>query len=395
MRCAGTGPFALAFAALALAACEPRTFDSTPPEFTPPPTPAAGTIGDGRLLELTEWARDTTDAPALGVIVIRHGQVAERAVAGFRSVNSTARATVDDKWHVGALTKTLTSTLAAMLVEDGLITWDTKPLDVWPELDAGMDPAFRNITLRHLLSHTSGMKRDDNWEGAEDTAPGTLVEKRRAWAARLLSQTPANAVDIWSYSNVGYVVAGAMLETRAQSQWETMLSTRVFAPLGMTQSGFGAPGTRGLVDQPLGHDTFPSHYEAVQPGPGSDVVQALGPAGTVHVSLDDFARFLQAHMSGEAGTPGILSVASFRTLHTVVAPSQGYALGWQRIEQLASFGLPAYGHNGTDQRWFSVAWFSPDKDVGLVIVTNCGGDHGQGAMSALDLKMRARFLATP
>src|SRR5262249_26330107 len=146
-----------------------------------------------------------------------------------------------------------TATLAALLVEDGLISWDTTPLDVWPELDTSINPAFRAITLRDLLSHTSGMKRDDNWSGANDSASGTPMEKRRAWAAGLLSKPPDVPRGTWSYSNVGYVVAGAMLEARTQTPWETLLTTRVFQPLGMTHSGFGAPGVTGLFDEPLGH----------------------------------------------------------------------------------------------------------------------------------------------
>ena len=130
------------------------------------------------------------NAPAFGVIIIRHGQVVERAVAGVRSVDNSIRVTVDDEWHVSSLTKSMTATVAAMLVEDGLITWDTRPLDVWPELDATINPDFRNITLRQLLSHTSGLKREDHWDGADDAAPGTTVEKRRAWTARLLSEPP-------------------------------------------------------------------------------------------------------------------------------------------------------------------------------------------------------------
>jgi CubicO group peptidase (beta-lactamase class C family) len=77
------------------------------------------------------------------------------------------------------------------MVEDGAIDWDTTPLDVWPELTADIDAGFRDITLRQLLSHTSGMEPDDDFSGGSDNAAGTLMEKRRAWAARLLARAPA------------------------------------------------------------------------------------------------------------------------------------------------------------------------------------------------------------
>jgi len=104
-------------------------------------------------------------------------------------------------------------------------------------------------------------------------------------------------------------------------------------------------------------------------------------------------RYLQAHMAGEQGTPGILSVASFRTLHTVV--SQSYALGWLQVAPLEGLGATGYGHNGTNLKWFALTWFVPDRDVGLLAVTNCGGDRGNQILSKLDLKLRDRIAASP
>ena len=318
----------LLFAALlccALTACGGG--DGSGPKPLPTPTaPAPGTLGDGRLAELIEWARASQNAPALAVVVIRRGQVVERGAVGLRSADGTARVTTNDQWHMGSITKSMTATLAALLVEDGLIAWNTRPIDVWPELGNSIHAGFREITLRQLLSHTSGMQRDSDWSGASDGASGTSMQKRRAWAERLLEGAPEFTAGTYSYSNMGYMIAGAMLESRAQVPWETLLTSRVFAPLGMTHSGFGAPGTRGALDQPLGHVSRATGFAPVPPGEGSDNFAAMGPAGTVHVTLDDFAAYLQAHLAGEQGTPGLLTVDSFRMLHTEVASS--YALGW-------------------------------------------------------------------
>ena len=134
-------------------------------------------------------------------------------MVGLRSADGGPAATVDDRWHMGSITKSMTSTLAALMVEDGLISWDTTPLDVWPELANDIHADFRNATLRQFLSHTSGMKRDDDWSGAADSASGTL----RCRTARVGDAPAVPGAGIlqrhWSYSNMGYVVAGAMLET--------------------------------------------------------------------------------------------------------------------------------------------------------------------------------------
>jgi CubicO group peptidase (beta-lactamase class C family) len=356
-------------------------------------SPAPGTVGDGRLPEILEWARASQGLPAMAVVVVRNGLIAESAVVGQRSMSSSAPATMTDRWHLGSITKSMTATVAAMLVEDGLITWDTRPIDVWPELAQNIDAGFRDITLRQLLSHTSGMKRDDDCSCASDSASGTIVQKRRNWADHLLRETPRFTAGEHNYSNVGYVVAGAMLETRAQSSWESLVQSRLFVPLGMTHSGFGEPASAGQVDEPWGHWSESSGYSPVAPGTGGDLRAAMGPAGNAHTTLDDFARYLNAHLDGERGIPGILSVDSFRTLHTTVSSS--YALGWNVVPDLQRLGAPGFAHGGSNGRWFAQTWFSPAKSAALLVVTNGGGDRGGAGIGAADGVIRARIAATP
>jgi CubicO group peptidase (beta-lactamase class C family) len=362
-----------------------------PPPLPIPQAPAAGTVGDARLPELLEWARASQGLPALTAVLIRQGQIVERGVVGVRSMNATVPATTEDRWHLGSITKSMTATLAALMVEEGSIGWDTTPLDVWPELSNTIHPDFRTVTLRQLLSHTSGMKRDDAFSGAEDDAPGTPMQKRRAWAERMLERAAEIPKGQWQYSNMGYIVAGAMLETRAGIPWETLLATRVFAPLGMSHSGFGAPGTAGAIDQPLGHLSRAGGFDPVAPGStGADNAQSVGPAGTVHSTLDDMALYLAAHMEGERGTPGLLTTQSFATLHRAVVP--GYALGWGEDPSLPPFNAPGYIHDGSNGRWLAKLWFVPSCDCALFVATNGGGERADAAIDALDDLLRERML---
>jgi CubicO group peptidase (beta-lactamase class C family) len=364
-----------------------------PPPLPAPQPPAAGTLGDGRLNELIEWARASQNVPAMAAVVIRRGQIVEKGAVGLRSAQGSVRVTADDRWHIGSITKSMTATLAAILVEDGLITWDTRPIDVWPELAGSIHSGFRDITLRQLLSHTSGMKRDDAFSPAENGASGTLMQKRRTWAAEVLSQRPEFPAGTFAYSNMGFMVAGAMLESRAQTPYETLLGNRLFAPLGMAHSGFGTPGTPGALDQPLGHVSRSAGFDPVQPTAGNEDVLAITPAGLVHVSLDDFAAYLQAHLAGERGGTGILATDSWRALHAqVVSP---YALGWEVMSSLQGLDAAGFGHNGSNNRWFAATWVAPSLDAGAFIVTNGGGDRAQAAVAALDLQLRARMRTSP
>lgn len=355
--------------------------------------PAPGTIGDGRLPEIIEWARASQDVPAMAVVLVREGRIVERETVGRRSSSADVLAGDDDRWHIGSMTKAMTSMLAAVLVEDGLISWDSTPLDVWPEMQASVHAGFRDATLRQFLSHTSGMRRDHEYGPASDSAPGTVIEKRRSWAEELLRQAPEFTAGQLNYSNAAYVVAGAMLESRGGASWETLLLTRVFAALGMTQSGFGAPGTPGQIDQPLGHWSRERGFEAIDPGsPHANIPAAAGPAGNVHTTLYDYAQFMMAHLAGARGIPGLVSSASFETLHSPVVPN--YALGWDAPPTASTLNVAVLGHTGSTGRWFSLVWLAPSLDTGVMIVTNGGGERAAAAIQVLDLKLRERVVAT-
>ncbi len=361
------------------------------PDAAPPP--AAGTVGDGTLTDLAEWARQSERVPALGVVLVGAGQILELAAAGKRSADATAPVTVDDRWHIGSLTKSMTATLAGVLIDQSLIEWTTTPLDVWPELDAVMHPGFRDVTLRSLLAHTSGMKRADVApERYHDAAPGSAMEKRRAWAAELLAEAPASTAGREAYSNGGFVVAAAMLETRTGTPWETLLAQQVFAPLAMNGSGYGAPGTAGLLDQPLGHWDGGTGFDAVPPGPDADNPAVLGPAGTVHATLGDYGRFMLAHLAAAQGLPGIATANTFEALRTPVADGSAPAWGVSDAEPWANG--PVLGYAGSNLRWYAVVRIAPGLDGGALIVVNAGGVGAERAIDRLSDLVLERFRAS-
>lgn len=364
-----------------------------PPVPNPTPPPPAGVIGDGTLGGISEWAIDFQDVPAIGIVIVANGQVAEIGVAGGRSVTDPALVTENDKWHLGSLTKAVTSTLAGVLVDQSIISWDTTPLDIWPELAGTLHAGFTNITLRQLLSHTSGMRRANEVPIEFDhTAPGSAMERRRQYAAVLLAEPPAGSAGVDSYSNGGYIVAGAMLETIMSTPWEDLVREQVFGPLGMLESGFGAPGTADTVDQPWGHWDRGSFFEAVPPGPDADNPDTMGPAGTMHATLADYGQFMIAHIAGARGTPGLLTAETFADIQSPV--SGGSALGWGVSEFEDWAQGPMLTHDGSNLRWYSVVRLAPALNAGVMIVTNAGPGRAQAAIDSLDDLILERFEAS-
>ncbi len=361
-----------------------------PPTVDPASEPLAGTFGDGRLSELIEWSRSSHGVPAMGVVIVQQGAVVEVAATGRRSANDTTRVTADDRWHLGSLSKAVTATLAGVLVELSVIDWNTRPLDVWPELAQTIHPTLRDITLRNLLSHTSGLRRVNSAPSEfGDSAVGTTREKRKAMSFDLLAEFPIGPVGGESYSNGGYIVAGAMLEERMSLDWETLVQDYVFAPLGMNESGFGPPMGAGALDQPLGHWSEGMNYLPVSPGPDGDNPAVFGPAGTVHATMADYAKFMIAHIDGARGFGSILSVDTFAALHSPVVG--GSALGWGVRPNDVEPQYSELVHAGSNLRWYSFVRLIPELDVGVLYVVNAGGDRSSAAIDALDALLEERF----
>lgn len=380
------------FVANLIVACGGGSNSNSPTANLPNPTPppAAGMFGDGSLDEIVEWARAAHGVPAMGVVIVHNGIVVESAAEGLRSALASEPVTDDDLWHIGSLTKNITASLSGALVEMSVMSWNTRPIDVWPELDATIHPQFRNITVRQLLSHTAGIVPVNAAPSQYgDLAIGTLAEKRRNFAADLLGQTPIGPVGQESYSNGGYIIAAAMMETLMSDSWESLVTTYVFGPLGMLDSGFGAPGNPNELSQPWGHWDQGGNYLPVSPGLDADNPQVFGPAGTVHTSLDDYGRYVIAHIDGANGIDSFLSAGTFDVLHAPV--TNGSALGWGVREIVDEPGVLELVHAGSNQRWYSVVRIAPELKVGALFVVNAGGDLAGAAIDALDDVLGDRF----
>ena len=362
--------------------------------FTAPDLPDdVGVAGDGTLAEVLEPIRAAWEVPALGAIVIHQGQVLETAAVGRRSTTSTERVTAQDLWHVGSLTMAMTATLAGVLVEEGQLDWTTTVAEALPDLVPIVRVEYHDVRLEELLAHTSGLGDEITttawWNGLPDSDP--LPAQRLALSTELMQNQAGAPRGEYFYSNGGYVVAAAMLERVMDARWEDMVVTRVFQPLGMFTAAFGAPGRAGSFLQPWGHALESGSYQAVEPGPGADTPEALGPAGRVHLSMGDYGRFLAAHIAGARGVDGLVSAATFARIH-LQAPGTASGLGWLLAVRGWADGI-ALHHEGSNQLWYANAWFAPERDFGLLAITNAGQERGFRTTEATVTALIDRFEA--
>ena len=299
-------------------------------------------------------------APALAAAAVAKAQTAKTWVAGERRVGSGVAATSADLWHLGSITKSMTATLVARLVEAGAVRWDDTPGELLRDAAPHMHDAYRSVSFRHLLSHRAGLPRDIPRElfARYSRDGGNVRDERRSYAREALRMPPIGAKETsFSYSNNGYVVAGAMLEAKLETTWEELLRRRVFEPLRLTSAGFGPPGVPGGLTQPVGHGFRDGRLTGIH----VDNPVALGPGGRVHMSLDDVLSYLAAHRDAVP----FLAADTWRTLHT--PPFGGdYAMGWgKRRDGVLS-------HTGSNTLWYAAALFDQSRGVAAVAVANEG-----------------------
>ncbi len=317
--------------------------------------------------------RERHAVPGIAGVVLRGSRVTARGVSGVRRRGSPEPATLSDRWHLGSCTKNMTATLCALLVEGETLAWDRTLAAAFPEVAPTMDAGWRAATLEQLLTNRSGAPEslDEGglggrlW-GLHGRAPAQRLVLLEGVVARPPVSPPGTR---FRYSNAGFSMAGAMAEKAAAVAYEDLIRARLFEPLDITTGGFGAPGTPDRNDEPRGHraDGTP-----VEPGPGADNPVAIAPAGRVHMTIGDWAKYVGLHLEGARGRYRLLSEGSFKKLHTAPVGFE-YAMGWIVADRAWAKGR-VLTHAGSNTMWYCVAWVAPEVDLATLVCSNLGGD---------------------
>jgi CubicO group peptidase (beta-lactamase class C family) len=346
----------------------PRNAVPQEPAFTPQ-----------SLQEATDRLRDEMNLVAVGATLLVDGKIVATSVCGRRHQNSDVTVTVDDKWHLGSITKSITATATGRLVERGQLSWETPLPELLPGIATQIDKSWNSVTLHHMLTHTAGLPANFpvliqfDWPDNRDA----LHTRRKEELLKILAQPPASpAGETFLYSNVGYTLIGYIAAETAGTTWEALLEKEVFEPLSLKSAGFGAPKGDQPFDQPWGHMRALFIRSPMDPRHHSDNTPIMGPTGSVHMSMADLSRFgwehLQgenAELQGETGRSFLLKPETFRKLHRPV--KDDYACGWVNAEYDWAAGRVLW-HNGSNKMWYSLLMLIPSKNAVFVVVTNDG-----------------------
>ncbi|WP_343948845.1 serine hydrolase domain-containing protein [Nonomuraea longicatena] len=319
--------------------------------------------------------RSVYGTPGVAAAVI-DGSSVETILAG-RDGNGAA-VTARTPFRIASMSKSMTATAVMLLVERGRVSLDDPVVKVLPDFRMA-DPRFAGVTVRHLLSHTSGLSGSTNNEYVFPP-PRAAQEIVAELADKTLAADPGTRAE---YHNTNYSIAARIVEVLSGKSFDAFLHTELFTPLGMTGTGSTPGCSDGAEGLPSGYEVVLGVAVAVPEMPG----MCVGNGGVIS-TLDDMVRWLRFNQ----GTLGadLLSARSLAELHTAQPKADGYALGWQARSVPADAPPSLIAHGGTLATWTGDMVFSPEKGVAALVLTNSGGDP-----SLLTANLLAERLGTP
>jgi CubicO group peptidase (beta-lactamase class C family) len=323
--------------------------------------------------------------PAVQATVANARGLVAHGSAGVAVLGGRVHVTNRDAFHIGSCAKPFTATIVATLVEEGKLSWDTPIVAIFPEWKDRIRPEYTSVTMADLLSHESGLPP---FEAEEEFAhvphfTGGGAERRKAFSEYVLEQPPMVPPRTgYKYSNAGFVVAAAMAERVAGTSWESLLETRIFRPLGMRSAGIGWPS------RVWGHEADEKgSLTPADPHGAYQLPDYFGPAGDLHMSTDDLAKFLSAHLRAMRGRNSLITPATSAIMHTKRIRG-GLGFGVATVAGLENVAT----YSGSADTFFTVIAIAADEDVAVAVSTNAAGETAQKAVGSLlkDLLVRYR-----
>lgn len=325
------------------------------------------------LKELLERARRRHDLPGLAAAVVNGTRGIVSGVAGARRWRTAFPIQPDDRFHIASCTKSWTAMLAAILVQKQQLRWTTTLAEGLPSLAGRMRKEYEEVTLEQLLAHEGRLpaytqpspRRVAELQALSGTAP----EQRLAFLAQVLAEKPNDASGDDKYSNAGYTAAAAMIERAAGVSWEDLILRRLAAPLRLTTVGYGYPATSTMPDQPRGHAREGREMVELPLDETRQLPVCLWPAGAIHCSTGDLARYAADQLNGLRGRPALMPAACYARLHRPRGGSV-FTLGWGTRRD-HRWGVTHFGAGSGG--WFFVRIvLLPERDAAVVLASNSG-----------------------
>ena len=347
--------------------------DTRPVQRVLPPNPYIDEVLDTYDQRMRELMHDT-GIPGASIAIIRDTTVIFQQGYGVKSVGGTDSVDRHTVFRLGSVSKCFAATLTAILVEEKVLNWDDPVIKYLPDFQLKSPEYTRQLTIRHLLSHTTGLPYHTYTTLVEDgmDLPSMI--------ARLKDVNDGPVGELYSYQNVAFSIIGEIIHAATGKTYQQMLEEKVFRPLAMREASVTYEGI--FYHPNVAHPHLRRHRQWKEIAI-SDKYYNVAPAGGVNASILDMTQWMQAMLGNR---PDVISLASLDTLYKPFVRSASrnrayrrigrikhnyYGLGW-RILQFPDDTL--IYHGGYVNGYRSEVAIYPKDHIAICILANAPGD---------------------
>lgn len=306
--------------------------------------------------------------PGMSLVIVKDDKVIFMKGLGYKDFENKVAVTPDTQFAIGSSTKAFTALSVLMTQDEGKLSLDDSPKKLLPYFKMYDAETDKNINIRDLLCHTSGLNRTDL---AMITGKLTRAELIQVAAQ---AKPTAKLREKFQYQNIMFTAAGELVTQAQKMPWEKFIAERVFAPLGMTNSNLSMKQMAKTKDHSLGYDyNFDTKETKIRPFRDIDEV---APAGSINSSARDMGEWVRFVLNG--GTVNGKRLVSEKGFDEWLKPQMkmnpsgtvNYGLGWM----LRTYnGLKVVEHGGNIDGFNALVAMIPEKKLGFVMLTNVTG----------------------
>ncbi|MFT4178247.1 MAG: serine hydrolase domain-containing protein [Thermomonas sp.] len=338
----------------------------------PQPLPETTALDVRRFETIAEALVADGRIPGLAMAIVQDGRILSARGYGVTDVRNPQPVDAHTVFRLASLSKTFAGTVTGMLVNDGVLRWDSHLTDYVPSFRMSMPDAAQQMTVADILSHRTGLTRNAFDRDIEANADYHSLTMKMAGAP--MSCAPGQC---YAYQNVAFSLIGDIVFATTGQFFSEAVSHRIFKPLGMHDASYGLEGIQASARWARPHVRSGKGWVSLTPKP---TYYRVAPAAGVNASISDMAQWLLAHTGYRTD---VLPAPLLATLHAplVDTPSEirgsswrrarlqsaSYALGWRALNYS---GHNVVFHGGAVQGYRGAMALLPERNLGVVLLWN-------------------------
>jgi beta-lactamase class C len=340
--------------------------------LVPNPTPVAEGFDVRQFEDIAQQLVADQRIPGMAMAIVQGGRIV--SLRGYGITDTRAAEPVDTHtvFRLASLSKAFAGTMTGLLVNDGVLRWDSRVTDFVPDFHLQNDYATQRLTVADVLSHRVGLVHNTYDRDLEGNVDYRLLTQKLAYA-------PSNCLpgDCYGYQNIAFSLVGDVVFAATGQFYSQEVERRIFKPLGMNDASLGLEGIEASPRWAKPHVRGRGGWVSLTPKPN---YYRVAPAAGVNASISDMAQWLLAHGGHR---PDVLPAPLLATLHAPLVATPGevrgsswrrarlngasYALGW-RVYDYAGHQLVFHG--GAVQGYRGLVALLPERDMGVAILWN-------------------------